>query len=54
MGEQIPRGVWYPYESGNLLELLGDSRPMYVTELTIYASGWNYDALVSEVQLIVE
>lgn len=54
MGEQIPRGVWYPYESGNLLELLGDSRPMYVTELTIYASGWNYDALISEVQLIVE
>jgi hypothetical protein len=54
MGEQVPRGVWYPYESGNLLELLGDSRPMYVTELTIYASGWNYDALVSEVQLIVE
>jgi hypothetical protein len=54
MGEQIPRAVWYPYESGNLLELLGDSRPMYVTGLTIYASGWNYDALVSDVQLIVE
>jgi len=54
MGEQIPRGVWYPYESGNLLELLGDSRPMDITGLTIYASGWNYDALVSEVQLIVE
>jgi hypothetical protein len=54
MGEQIPRAVWYPYESGNLLELLGNSRPMYVTGLTIYASGWNYDALVSEVQLIVE
>ncbi|MGC9333509.1 MAG: FecR domain-containing protein [Anaerolineae bacterium] len=54
MGEQIPRAVWYPYESGNLLELLGNSRPMYVTGLTIYASGWNYDAMVSEVQLIVE
>jgi hypothetical protein len=54
MGEQIPRAVWYPYESGNLLELLGGSRPMYVTGLTIYASGWNYDALISEVQLIVE
>ncbi|MCL7452367.1 MAG: FecR domain-containing protein [Anaerolineae bacterium] len=54
MGEQIPRAVWYPYESGNLLELLGNSRPMYVTGLTVYASGWNYDARVSEVQLIVE
>jgi hypothetical protein len=53
-GEQIPRRVWYPYESGNLLELLGDNRPAHVTGLTIYASGWNYDSLVSEIQVIVE
>ncbi len=54
VGERIPRGVWYPYESGNLLELLGDSRPAHLTGITIYASGWNYDSQVSEVQLIVE
>lgn len=53
-GERIPRGVWYPYESGNLLELLGDNRPAQITGLTVYASGWNYDGLVSEIQLIVE
>jgi hypothetical protein len=53
-GEKVPRGVWYPYTSGNLLELLGDNRPAQVTGLTVYASGWNYDSLVSEVQLIVE
>jgi hypothetical protein len=53
-GERIPRGVWFPYESGNLLELLGESGPVHVTGLTVYASGWNYDSLVSEVQLIVE
>ncbi len=53
-GEMIPRGVWYPYESGNLLELLGDNRPAQITGLTVYASGWNYDSLVSEVQLILE
>jgi hypothetical protein len=53
-GEQIPQGVWYPYESGNLLELLGDNRPAYITGLTIYASGWNYDSQVSEIQLIAE
>jgi hypothetical protein len=53
-GEKIPRGVWYPYESGNLLELLGDNRPAQITGLTVYASGWNYDSLVSEVQLILE
>lgn len=53
-GEKIPRGVWYPYESGNLLEVLGDNRPAQITGLTVYASGWNYDSLVSEVQLILE
>jgi hypothetical protein len=53
-GEKIPRGVWYPYESGNLLELLGENRPAQITGLTVYASGWNYDGLVSEIQLIAE
>jgi hypothetical protein len=53
-GEEIPRGVWYPYESGNLLELLGESGPVHLTGLTVYASGWNYEGQVSEIQLIVE
>jgi hypothetical protein len=53
-GEEIPRGLWYPFESGNLLELLGDNLPVYVTGITVYASGWNYDSLISEIQLIVE
>jgi hypothetical protein len=53
-GEQIPRGVWYPYESGNLIDLLGENRPAQITGLTVYASGWNYESLVSEIQLIVE
>jgi hypothetical protein len=54
LGEQIPRAVWYPFESGNLLELLGESGPARITGLKVYASGWNYDSLVTEVQLIVE
>jgi hypothetical protein len=53
-GEQIPQGVWYAYESGNLLDLLGENRPAYITGLTVYASGWNYEGIVSEIQLIVE
>jgi hypothetical protein len=53
-GEQVPRGVWYPYESGNLLDLLGENQPASITGLTVYASGWNYEGLVSEIQLIVE
>ena len=53
-GEQVPRGVWYPYESGNLLDLLGENKPARITGLTIYASGWQYDGMISEVHLIVE
>ena len=53
-GEQVPHGVWYPYESGNLLDLLGENKPARITGLTIYASGWKYDGMVSEVHLIVE
>ncbi len=53
-GEQIPRGVWYPYESGNLLDLLGENKPARITGLTVYASGWKYDGQVSELHLIVE
>jgi len=54
LGEQIPQGIWFPYESGNLMELLGESKPVYLTGIKVYASGWNYDSLVSEVQLVVE
>ena len=53
-GEEVPQGVWYPYESGNLLDLLGDNKPARVTGLTVYASGWKFDGLVSEIQLVVE
>lgn len=53
-GEQVPRYRWYPYESGNLMKDLGDIRPSWITSIRIYASGWNYQSLVSEVGLIVE
>jgi|YelNatPaOPRAMG01_1025707.scaffolds.fasta_scaffold00606_7 hypothetical protein len=51
-GEKIPAGVWYPYETGNLMELLKDTRPAYITSIQIYASGWNYESYVAEVGLI--
>ncbi len=53
-GTQIPRYRWYPYESENLMEVLGDLRPNWVTGIRLYASGWNYQSMVSEVGLIVE
>ena len=53
-GEQIPHSVWYPYESGNLLAQLGDVRPARIHSIRIYASGWNFQSMVSEVGLIAE
>jgi len=50
----IPQNVWYPYESGNLMELLGDARPAYLTSIRIYASGWDYQSMVSNVELLAE
>lgn len=50
----IPQDVWYPYESGNLMALLGDARPAYLTSIRIYASGWDYQSMVSNVELLAE
>lgn len=52
-GEKILPDVWNPFESGNLLET-ADPRPFYITSLQIYASGWDYDASISAVHLIVQ
>ncbi len=53
-GERVPLGVWYTYESPNLFELLGDTRPAHISSLTIYANGHDYESLVSDVALTVQ
>lgn len=53
-GEKIPPYVWYTYQSPNLMELLSDTRPARVNSVRIYASGWNYQSMVSEAYLLVE
>jgi len=52
-GEKIPRFVWYPYESPNLMEEL-DIKPALITSVRIYASGWDYQSMVSQVQLLAK
>ena len=52
-GELVSPNVWIPYESGNLLETL-DPRPFFITSIQVYASGWDYDSLVTGIRLIVE
>lgn len=53
-GDKIAPFSWYTYESPNLMELLRDTRPARINSVRIYASGWNYEAMISEVGLFVE
>lgn len=50
-GEQVPADVWYSYESPNLFDLLKDTRPAHVNTITIYASGHDYDSMISAIDL---
>jgi hypothetical protein len=53
-GEQIPPFIWYTYASPNLMDLLAEARPARINSVRIYASGWNYQSMVSEVYLLVQ
>ncbi len=52
-GLQIPRDRWFLFESDNLLESLSIS-PYRIIRVRVYASGWDYDSLISDINLIVE
>ena len=52
-GLQIPHDRWYLFDSGNLLDSL-PRRPYRIIRLRVYASGWDYDSMVSDVSMIVE
>jgi hypothetical protein len=52
-GEKIPQDVWYSYESPNLFELLQETRPARINSITVYASGHDYDSMVSDIALSV-
>ena len=52
-GQEIPQDKWYFYESENLVDVLPIT-PRRILWLRVYASGWSYETLVSEISLIVE
>ena len=52
-GLQIPRGRWYLFESENLLETL-PVRPFKIVKVRVYAAGWDYESLVSRINVVVE
>lgn len=47
--ERINIRNWYTYESGNLITQAPAQRPVHITELSVYASGWAYRIYVSEI-----
>ncbi len=51
-GERIPPFVWYSYESPNLMAELAETRPARINSIRIYASGWNYESMASEISLV--
>ncbi len=51
-GQEIARDQWFPFESPNLLESL--PRPYRIVAIRIYASGWDYESLISDVSLTAE
>ena len=52
-GERIGQDRWHIYESENLVEEL-EIVPDRIISIKVYASGWDYDSMVSEIHLIVE
>jgi hypothetical protein len=52
--EKIPLGTWQPYDSGNLMQELGNSPPALIKSLTLYASGHEFHAMVTEVELLAQ
>ena len=52
--ERIARILWYSYESVNLLDSLGTTKPVYIKYIRIYASGWIYQARIADVALLAQ
>lgn len=51
--ERIPPRIWYAYDSGNLVQEF-DAPPALIKTVWIYASGWSFDAMVTEVELLAQ
>ncbi len=52
--QKIPSTTWYAYESPNLVELLKDTRPARLNWIRFYASGYNFESMVAEPELLVK
>jgi hypothetical protein len=52
-GILIPQDFWHSFEANNLMLSLGDQKPAHLISLSVYASGHDYESMVSDVGLFV-
>jgi hypothetical protein len=52
-GQQVPQDRWVLFESPNLIDILPVA-PHRIIRIRVYASGWDYESLISDINLIVE
>jgi hypothetical protein len=52
-GVEVPQNQWYLFESDDLLKVF-PIVPSRIVRLRVFASGWNYDSMVSQVSVIIE
>ena len=52
-GILIPRNLWHPFESDNLMLSLGDTRPAHLISLEVMAQGHDYESMASDIGLFV-
>jgi hypothetical protein len=51
--DRMSPNTWFTYETGNLISLFSaPQRPQFITEVSLYASGWAYRVYVSEMDVI--
>jgi hypothetical protein len=53
-GILIPQDLWHSFEAGNLMLSLGDQKPAHLISLSVYASGHDYESMVSDVGIFVK
>jgi hypothetical protein len=53
-GTKVVRGEWYLFESNNLMQTLGDTRPVRIENVRVYASGWDWDSAITNISLLVQ
>jgi hypothetical protein len=53
-GLKVIEGEWYPYETDNLMQSLGEIRPSHIDDLRVYSSGWDWDSAITNISLLVQ